>query len=123
MFVFMRSLLVCGFGLLITCTIGCKKSPPTSTGTVDASVTTTAASAVPKMPPAPEDVGGVPADATMTYSGLATKVLTHGAGTDHPGPFDRGTIAQNPSRPDSEACLFRRRPREDFRCPGIRSSG
>lgn len=38
--------------------------------------------------PAPEDVAAPPADAELTSSGLATKVLQAGTGTDHPGPTD-----------------------------------
>jgi len=38
--------------------------------------------------PAPEDVATPPADAELTSSGLATKVLQAGTGTDHPGPAD-----------------------------------
>ena len=36
--------------------------------------------------PAPADVAAVPADATKTASGLASKVLTPGTGTRHPRP-------------------------------------
>lgn len=39
--------------------------------------------------PAPADVAAVPADATKTASGLASKVLTPGAGTEHPAPSDK----------------------------------
>ena len=38
--------------------------------------------------PAPEDVAAPPADAELTSSGLATKVLQVGTGTDHPAPAD-----------------------------------
>ncbi|MBN2797739.1 MAG: FKBP-type peptidyl-prolyl cis-trans isomerase [Deltaproteobacteria bacterium] len=38
----------------------------------------------PKAPPVPEDVAAPPADATVTASGLAYKVLQPGRGTDHP---------------------------------------
>ena len=38
--------------------------------------------------PAPPDVAAPPADATRTASGLATKVLAPGTGTDHPGQND-----------------------------------
>ncbi len=34
--------------------------------------------------PAPTDVAAAPADAAVTQSGLATKVLTKGTGTKHP---------------------------------------
>jgi len=39
--------------------------------------------------PAPADVAAAPTDATKTESGLATKVLTPGAGTEHPAPADK----------------------------------
>jgi peptidylprolyl isomerase len=39
---------------------------------------------MPKPIPAPADVAAPPADATTTSSGLATKVLTPGTGTQHP---------------------------------------
>lgn len=39
--------------------------------------------------PAPDDVGAAPADAVKTADGLATKVLTPGTGTQHPGPYDK----------------------------------
>jgi peptidylprolyl isomerase len=41
------------------------------------------------MIPAPPDVAAPPADAQKTPSGLATKVLTPGTGTDHPRLQDR----------------------------------
>jgi FKBP-type peptidyl-prolyl cis-trans isomerase len=39
--------------------------------------------------PAPADVAAPPADAVKAPSGLASKVLTPGTGTVHPGPTDR----------------------------------
>ena len=38
--------------------------------------------------PAPEDVAGPPSDAEVTESGLASKVLETGQGSEHPGPDD-----------------------------------
>jgi FKBP-type peptidyl-prolyl cis-trans isomerase len=38
--------------------------------------------------PAPPDVAAPPADAVKTKSGLFSKVLQPGAGTEHPGPMD-----------------------------------
>src|SRR5436309_1281176 len=38
--------------------------------------------------PPPADVAAAPADAQVTSSGLASKVLTPGTGTEHPGPAD-----------------------------------
>ncbi|HXU80902.1 MAG TPA: FKBP-type peptidyl-prolyl cis-trans isomerase [Polyangia bacterium] len=39
--------------------------------------------------PAPPDVAAPPADAEKTASGLASKVLTKGTGTEHPAAIDR----------------------------------
>lgn len=39
--------------------------------------------------PAPPDVAAPPADASRTASGLASKVLKPGTGTQHPGPTSR----------------------------------
>jgi FKBP-type peptidyl-prolyl cis-trans isomerase len=49
---------------------------------------TTDAPAAPVGLPAPPDVAAPPADAVKTASGLATKVLTPGTGTDHPAIND-----------------------------------
>jgi FKBP-type peptidyl-prolyl cis-trans isomerase len=38
--------------------------------------------------PAPPDVSAPPADAVKTRSGLYSKVLSPGSGTEHPGPLD-----------------------------------
>jgi len=38
--------------------------------------------------PAPADVAAAPADAEKTASGLASKVIEKGTGTEHPGPED-----------------------------------
>ena len=38
--------------------------------------------------PAPEDVAAPPGDAEVTSSGLASKVLRAGTGSEHPGPAD-----------------------------------
>ena len=43
----------------------------------------------PKGLPAPADVAAAPADAEKTASGLASKVLTKGTGTAHPGAEDK----------------------------------
>ncbi len=42
--------------------------------------------------PAPPDVAAPPADAVKTKSGLATKVITPGTGTDHPEADDIVTV-------------------------------
>jgi peptidylprolyl isomerase len=41
------------------------------------------------MIPAPADVAAPPADANVTASGLASRVLEEGSGTEHPGPRSR----------------------------------
>jgi peptidylprolyl isomerase len=43
-------------------------------------------------PPVPEDVAGPPADAEVTASGLATKVLRPGIGTEHPTATSKVTV-------------------------------
>jgi len=50
------------------------------------------APARPVPPPAPEDVAAPPADAVKTDSGLYTKVITSGTGTETPGPADIVTV-------------------------------
>ena len=42
-----------------------------------------------RMIPAPADVAAPPADATVTSSGLASRQLEAGTGTQHPGPRSR----------------------------------
>jgi FKBP-type peptidyl-prolyl cis-trans isomerase len=71
------------------------KAKTESTGAV-ASAAPAASSAAPTGPgtliktvPAPSDVAAPPADAVKTPSGLASKVLTAGTGTDHPRAQDR----------------------------------
>ena len=46
----------------------------------------------PKVPDTPKDVAAPPADAEITASGLVTKVLRPGTGTEHPKPTDTVTI-------------------------------
>jgi FKBP-type peptidyl-prolyl cis-trans isomerase len=49
------------------------------------------AAAGPSIPP-PPDVAAPPADSQVTASGLASRVLAPGNGTDHPLPTDRVTV-------------------------------
>jgi FKBP-type peptidyl-prolyl cis-trans isomerase len=51
-----------------------------------------AKTAKPKTVAAPKDVAAPPADAEVTASGLASKVLVPGKGTVHPGPTDTVTV-------------------------------
>ena len=46
----------------------------------------------PRAPRAPKDVAEAPAEATVTASGLASKVIVKGKGGGHPGPYDRVTV-------------------------------
>lgn len=46
----------------------------------------------PEPPPTPEDVAAAPADAEVTESGLASRVLQEGAGTEHPSTTSRVTV-------------------------------
>jgi FKBP-type peptidyl-prolyl cis-trans isomerase len=74
--------------------VGCGRNETASAGpAVEASAPTASAAvaepAAPPMIPAPPDVGAAPADATKTASGLASKVITAGTGSSHPGPTDK----------------------------------
>ena len=51
-----------------------------------------AAAAAQRSVPAPPDVAAPPADAERTASGLASKVVTPGTGTTHPGPTSTVTV-------------------------------
>ena len=53
---------------------------------------TAVAAQAPKMIPAPPDVAAPPKDATKTASGLATKVLQPGTGTEHPAADEIVTV-------------------------------
>lgn len=59
---------------------------------VFAAAAASAQTAPPSTVPAPPDVAAPPANATKTASGLATRVLTPGKGTDHPTKDDVVTI-------------------------------
>lgn len=95
----MRSLLVLalGSGLLFFAS-ACNKTSSPTTESMASSATPSAAPltatsapepAVPNAPPAPADVGAPPADATKSASGLASKVISPGTGTTHPGTTDK----------------------------------
>lgn len=51
-----------------------------------------AAAAAQRTIPAPSDVAAPPADAETTASGLASKVVEAGSGTEHPGPTSTVTV-------------------------------
>lgn len=51
-----------------------------------------AAAAAQRTIPAPSDVAAPPADAETTASGLASRVVEAGSGTEHPGPTSTVTV-------------------------------
>ncbi|MEO6212583.1 MAG: FKBP-type peptidyl-prolyl cis-trans isomerase [Vicinamibacterales bacterium] len=73
-----QRLLVSALAMLVVsaCSNQPKESPP----------------AAPPPIPAPADVASVPADATRTSSGLASRVLGAGRGTRHPRPNSKVTV-------------------------------
>jgi FKBP-type peptidyl-prolyl cis-trans isomerase len=88
------------FAIGVALLAGCEKGPPDLSKpdpAASGSATKVAASQVPSAlqpPPKPQvppppDVAAPPADAVKTASGLASKVLTPGTGTEHPGPVDQ----------------------------------
>src|SRR5579859_7138905 len=71
-----------------------KEAPTAGEHATAASASASAATAPPAASsatgiPAPPDVAAPPADAIKSASGLASKVITPGTGTDHPGPTDK----------------------------------
>jgi FKBP-type peptidyl-prolyl cis-trans isomerase len=85
--------------LLVLCAAGCKSKENTAVAPAPSAQAAPSALAAPsaqgptgvlvQIVPAPPDVAAPPADAQKTASGLSTKVLTPGTGTDHPRPQDR----------------------------------
>jgi len=74
-----------------------KDEPATAAATTTAAPTVTAAPVAAPAPtpaaiPAPADVAAAPSDAKKTASGLATKVIQKGTGTEHPGLEDRVSV-------------------------------
>ncbi len=68
--------------------------PPSASASASATPTATATASAPsgvlvQNIPAPPDVAAPPPDAQKTASGLVTKVLTKGSGTEHPRQQDR----------------------------------
>jgi peptidylprolyl isomerase len=72
-------------GACLAAGAGCKRGGAKGS---DAAISDAAADAKVAGLPAPEDVAAPPPDAPTTPSGLASKVLAAGTGTDHPGPND-----------------------------------
>jgi FKBP-type peptidyl-prolyl cis-trans isomerase len=74
--------------LMATLACACKKEQPKPAPPPTAPPPPAKAPEKPKGLPAPPDVAAAPADAEKTASGLASKVLQKGTGTEHPGPDD-----------------------------------
>jgi len=87
-----------GIVLALAALPGCKKESPAPSqeaketpapeGTGAAPLAEAPAPEEPKTIPAPEDVAAPPEDAEKTPSGLASKVLQPGTGTEHPSAYD-----------------------------------
>ncbi len=99
----LKKLLVTSFALSALALVGCPQSEPSSSAP-PATTTTAPPPSAPSAPaapaaappapapgdiPAPSDVAAPPADAQKTPSGLASKVLSAGTGTEHPGKEDK----------------------------------
>src|SRR5688572_1583228 len=65
-------------------------------------VATGAQQAPPAQLPAPPDVAAAPPDAIVTASGLASKVLTPGNGTEHPKPASTVKVHYSGWTPDGK---------------------
>lgn len=70
-------------------TLTSEGTAPNSTPGAQAARSAAPARSAPPAIPAPPDVAAAPADAVKTPSGLGSKVLTAGTGTDHPAPADK----------------------------------
>lgn len=79
-----RAAMLCLTLLAVSGLLACKSHP---SGAADAGKSDAGLAAAPSLPP-PPDVAAPPADAARTESGLASKVITPGTGTDHPGRYD-----------------------------------
>ena len=107
----LRTFALCSSLALTTCQLlGCHKTPPEAgagekasasaappaSAPVPAAAAPTAepppAAPQPNAIPAPADVAAAPADAKVTASGLAVKVLTPGTGKEHPVQTDRVSV-------------------------------
>jgi FKBP-type peptidyl-prolyl cis-trans isomerase len=84
-----RLTLIGAASLLVAATTISSAEPATPAASVDPSAEI---ANTPAMPEAPPDVAAAPADAEKTKSGLASKVLQKGTGTEHPGAADTVTV-------------------------------
>jgi FKBP-type peptidyl-prolyl cis-trans isomerase len=85
---FLRSRSAVALTLTLLAVFGAAACKRPGSGGSDAAIREGGAPPVASGLPAPPDVAEPPADATKTASGLATKVLAAGTGTDHPGQND-----------------------------------
>jgi peptidylprolyl isomerase len=76
------------FAMLAALALGAPACSKGKGGAADGGAGDGAVAAKPAGLPAPADVAAPPADAVKTASGLASKVLTPGTGTEHPGQND-----------------------------------
>jgi FKBP-type peptidyl-prolyl cis-trans isomerase len=101
-----RSLFACIGVCLLAASASCGKSSASSAAPAAPEAAAPIASVAPEPPapsiPAPPDVGAAPADATTTPSGLASKVLTPGTGTEHPATSDKVKVHYTGWKKDGE---------------------
>lgn len=83
-----RSAVALSLVFLAACALGTSACKGRGAGASDAGVLEGGVVAAPTGLPAPPDVAAPPADAVKTASGLATKVLAPGTGTEHPSQND-----------------------------------
>jgi FKBP-type peptidyl-prolyl cis-trans isomerase len=78
-------------GMCFVAAASCGKTDTGTKATPEAAAPSASVAAQPSAPtlPAPPDVAAPPADATTTASGLASRVLQAGTGTDHPTLSDQ----------------------------------
>ena len=82
----------------------CKPKPANSSDAAPATSASSVASAAPQGLPPPPDVAAIPDDAVKTSTGLATRVLSPGTGTDHPALND--TVKVNYSGWTTDGKMF-----------------
>ena len=84
----MQTIAIAMFMAMIACS-SCKKEPEKPAAPPPPPPAPAVKPPEPKGLPAPPDVAAAPADAEKTASGLASKVIQKGTGTEHPGPEDK----------------------------------
>jgi FKBP-type peptidyl-prolyl cis-trans isomerase len=101
-----RSFVACMGACLLAASASCGKGGASSASPAAPEAAAPIASVAPEPPapsiPAPPDVGAAPPDATTTPSGLASKVLTPGTGTEHPATTDKVKVHYTGWKKDGE---------------------